>query len=239
MLRYIIIFAFIVTSVTASNAELIFQRKLSFGSKITGGNSEFQSIDVDWLLDRNDKNKNQLTFSGAFDRESSNGVDSVFRVNGTLRYAHSLTKQYFNYCKLDATHDRSQDIDVRLVPTLGFGFWFVDEANFKFNIEGALGYQLEYLRDQTQADTPIWSANSTWVLGDFTNTFALYSALTDFGNFRAINTASYSAKINNNFFVKLTLKDEYNNRPVAGVLKNDITLTTSLQYAIKEKGGKS
>jgi len=233
-MRIFFVILFAVFCVNAASAELILDRKFALGGKLTAGNTSVQSLHFDFLLNRNLKLDHEFTVKGNFDKESSAGVDTAFKFSSVLRLAYSLSERHYHFYKLNADHDRFQDINLRLIPTVGMGYWFVNESKVKSILEGAVGYQKEYMLDNSSTDIMILRLSQDFTLGDFSNEFDVYANVADFGNFRGVNETKYTMKLNSHYALKLSLKDEYNNRPASGIQKNDLRFTTSIEYAVKE-----
>ncbi|MFH1683567.1 MAG: DUF481 domain-containing protein [Candidatus Margulisiibacteriota bacterium] len=215
-------------------AETIFERKISFGGQLASGNTDVQSLHADFSLNRNRKFVDEITAKGSFDREFSSGAETQLKAYSSLRLAHSLSNDYYRYYKLEAFSDRFQDIDMRLIPTVGLGYWFINEKDFKSMIEAAVGYQKEYLINKTAEEMFVLTLSHNLLFGVFSNDLDVYTAINDLDNYRFINIAKMKIKLNTHYAFKLSLKDEFNNRPAAGVQKNDVTFITSLEYAFKE-----
>lgn len=205
------------------------------GGWLTGGNSRVQSLHGDIFLDRNHKLVNQLTVKGSFDHESSGGADTLFKIYSSLRFSHSLSGKLYDFYKIEAEHDRFQDIDLRLIPTVGIGCWFLNEDELRFLVEGAVGYQREYSVDRTADELVVLKLSSYFLLGAFYNDLDVYAAADDPDNYRVVNQMAYKVKLNSYYAFKWSLKDEYNNRPLTGVEKNDVRMSISLEYAFKKK----
>jgi len=210
------------------------ERKFSLGGWLTEGNTRGQSLHADFFLNRDRKGVNEITCKGSLDHESSAGADTMFKAYSSLRYAHSLSPRLYNFYLLEAEHDRFQDIDLRTIPTVGVGHWFANEDGFKFMVEGALGYQRNYLVDRTADELVVFKLSSSLRAGAFSNEFDYYTSTSDPGNFRLVNYLSFKVKLNSYYSFKWSLKDEYNNRPPAGVQKNDLRFVASIEYAIKQ-----
>jgi putative salt-induced outer membrane protein YdiY len=198
----------------AAQAELSIERKFSLGGWLSSGNTEGQSLHADFYLNRDQEFVNTVTLKGSLDQESSAGVETMFKIYSSLRYAYSINPKFYNFYKLEGEHDRFQDIDLRLIPTIGIGYWFVDKEDFKVKGEGAVGYD--------------------FILGGFSNDLDIYMAANDLNNYRVVNQMNYKIKLNHYYFLKWSLKDEYNNRPAAGIQKNDLRFALSLEYSFKK-----
>lgn len=232
--KLIILFSLIFL-VNSALAKLTLERKLSLGGNWSGGNTDSQALHADFLLNRNEKWRREVSVKGSFDKESTAGVDTKFNLYGRVRYGHSISRQLYDFVMLEGTHDRFQDIKLRVVPTIGLGYWFIDQPALKANVEAALGYQKEYLLSSTaENDSFVLRLSSDFKIGALINEFDLYTAVSDLSNFRLTNTLNYKLKLSNHYALKWTLKESYNNIPAAGVLKNDLSFLIAIEYAFKK-----
>ena len=63
---------------------------------------------------------------------------------GLTRYFYDFgeSNQWFNSYQVQVDHDRFADIDYRLLPSAGIGYWIAKEADGKAMVEVSLGYQI-------------------------------------------------------------------------------------------------
>lgn len=218
---------------SVSYAQTIFDRKLAIGGQHAGGNTKLNSLHFEYYLNRNRKFTDELTTKWSLDYESSDGVDTVLKAYTFLRYAYSMGNDLYHFYKLELEHDRFQDIDLRLIPTIGIGYWFRNDDTFRFTIEGAIGYQRNYQLNRAADEMVVLKLGTFFMLWAFSNDFDVFVDSADFNNFRFVNEMIYKIKLNTYYSFKWMIKDEFNNRPAAGVQKNDVRTTLSLEYSFK------
>jgi putative salt-induced outer membrane protein YdiY len=101
----------------------------------------------------------RLTFNGAYnfgrqedddtgDKETS--VDNWF-VAG--KYDYFFTEKFYGYGSLRYEKDRIADLDRRFIPSVGVGYLWFDEADFKFDTEGGVAYVHEKFDDGDTNDS--------------------------------------------------------------------------------------
>ena len=235
MQRYTYSFLILLLLSKIAFAEMVFDRQLSLGGQFTAGNTETNSLNVAFSLNRNNRFVDELTIKGSFDQQANSGAETRFKVYSLLRYARSLSKKTYYYSKLEAEHDRFQDIDLRLLPTIGLGYWFADKSMFNAMVEGALGYQRQTLLNNEVEETAIVALTSKLLWGSLTNSLALYGSASDLSNFRVSEALDFKVKLNDHYAVKWTLKDEYNSKPPANIKKNDLSFITAIEYSSQAK----
>lgn len=218
---------------TSSPAEIILERKISAGGQLTSGNTQIQLLRTDFYFNRNRKWIDEVTIKGSLDTESSGGSQTMFKAFTSLRYGHSLSKNLYDFIKLEAEHDRFQNVNLRIIPTIGLGYWFADEKKFKSMIEGALGYQRNYFINLSQSESALLKLSSSCSFFNFSNQLDIYGALDDLENFRVVNEVNLRIKLNENYALKWSLRNEFNNRPPQGIQKNDLFTVLSFEYVFK------
>ena len=219
---------------SVSFAEVILERKIALGGQLTGGNTQVQSLHLDFKLNQNTKWRDETSISGSFDQSLSSGSETQNKIYTAFRYGHSLNNKYYSFYKLEAEQDRFQSVNFRIIPTVGMGYWFSDAIDFKSMLEAAIGYQRVYLVNQTEEELIILALTSKLDWGWLSNDFNAYVAPSDFNNYRFINTTDFKINLNQYYAFKWILKDEYNNQPASGIQKNDLSFMTSLEYSFKE-----
>jgi len=217
-----------------TQAEITVEHKLSLGGQLSGGNTDVQSLHFDFYVGRNRTAEDQVAIKGSFDREFSQGAETEFKANSKIRYSRFITKQFFNYYKLTLDHDRFQDITLRVIPTIGLGYWLLKEVAYNSMLEVAVGFERNFIANQADEQMAIVNLGSDVTWGIFSNNFDLYANPNDLDNYRLINTANLRIKLNKFYAFKLTLKEQFNNQPAAGVLKNDLAFLTSIEFASKD-----
>jgi len=59
------------------------------------------------------------------------------------RYAYSFSEEmkWYHFYKIEGSQDRFANVDSRITPSSGLGYWFSDEDDYKAMVESALGYE--------------------------------------------------------------------------------------------------
>ena len=70
------------------------------------------------------------------------------RYDAMTRYAYSFgkKKKWYNFYKAEVNRDRFANIDVRLIPSTGVGYWFSDSPKWKLFTELGAGVEITDFR---------------------------------------------------------------------------------------------
>ncbi|MBU0574021.1 MAG: DUF481 domain-containing protein [Candidatus Margulisiibacteriota bacterium] len=221
-------------STVALAVEQRIDRGFSLGGDLSTGNTQENSINATLRLNRNKELVDETTLKASLDYKSANGADTKFKIYSSLRYAHSLANTVYSYAKMEFTHDKFQDIEMRFVPTAGVGRWFFNEDDLRLMGEAALGLQADILKDNLSSGTMVLTLSSDLQWWGLVNSFDSYFALDDFANYRFTDTIFYNMYLSEYHLFKIGAKDEYSNMPVAGVKNNDFTFLISFEYRFTE-----
>ena len=159
--------------------------------------------------------------------------------NGSGRYAFNLGSQnkWYNFYKLTADHDRFANIDYRLLPTTGLGYWFHDTDSMKLMAEAALGYEYTDFRDATDESEEMLFVSRGFMekvlLGDskIRQDVFFYPAVDDFSDYRLHSETVFTNPLSDRLSLSVSFIDDYDSEPSGDIKKNDIRLTTSLTYS--------
>ncbi|MCK5288070.1 MAG: DUF481 domain-containing protein [Candidatus Omnitrophica bacterium] len=124
-------------------AEEGWKRQLSLGYNQSNGNTDKSELNISGEI------KNimiEAEFLGKLDLyySSSNKKMDSQKWIGLTRYFYDFgeAKQWFNSYQIQVDHDRFADIDYRILPSTGIGYWISKEADWKAMVEASLGYEI-------------------------------------------------------------------------------------------------
>lgn len=89
------------------------------------------------------------TFDGAYnfgrqkDPTTGDKITSIDNFFAAGKYDYFFTEKFYGYGSFRYDHDRIADLDRRLTPSVGVGYQWFDEADFKFNTEAGIAYVSE------------------------------------------------------------------------------------------------
>jgi putative salt-induced outer membrane protein YdiY len=210
-------------------------REVSFGYNLAKGNTNTEQLDFGVKYNKNRFHIDELTYKasflyGAFDKKMN-----AQKWYGLGRYAYNFgeTKSWYRFYRMEADRDRFANIDYRLVPAAGIGYWFLDREDKKFLLEGGLGFRHIVYRDDTKdRNEPVFTPRAYFlkkVSGTLTlsEDFIFYQSLKDSRYSLRSESAAVNA-INDRLALRLSFIDEFDSEPAGNAKRNDIRFITSL-----------
>jgi putative salt-induced outer membrane protein YdiY len=216
--------------------EKLWSGDISLGYSDSRGNTEESQLNGK-ITSRRKTKKNEFTFQAQGRYSSTNDRMDAQEYSGYLRYAYSFGNElkWYNFYKFYVEHDKFSDVNYRLIPSFGYGYWFYSQDNFKLLSEAGLGYKVTdyYSSDDKDEITSVFRGFLSKKI--FKNTtisedFYIYPSLGDFGQYMIYSETSLDNPLNDKLSLVISLVDEYNSDAPAGVKKNDLCLTSSLAY---------
>lgn len=213
------------------------QRKLSGGYSQSGGNTEVArgilGFSATGKAERDE-------WAGKINGEyaSSQHKMNARRFYGLIRYAHSLEekKKWYYFQKLEGDRDHFANIDYRLTPSLGLGYWFANTDSWKMMAESAVGYEHTHFNDETEDSNqakliPRFFLEKALIKNlSFNQEFVMYLSRGGAGEYRFRSQSALINKINQHCDLVLRFLDEYNSMPSGTAVKNDYRLMSSIDY---------
>lgn len=213
------------------------KRNIAIGFSKATGNTQNSQRTV--ALDMNRKTgQDEFTMKGSYYYSSSDRKMNSQKWYSIIRYAYSFwDKAWYNFYKLEADHDRFANIDYRLIPALGIGYWFSDTPDWKAMVEVAIGFQNTNFRDDTKDKNEAILVpraflekkifDTTTISEDIT----LYPSLEESGDYRLHSETTLNTALNEHLSLQLSFIDDYNSNPPGNTKKNDTRFITSLTYS--------
>ncbi|MFT7538839.1 MAG: putative salt-induced outer membrane protein YdiY [Lysobacterales bacterium] len=222
----------------AAKKDVEWTREVSVGISQTGGNTEKGSfsgnIDVNRKTD-----KDEWTAAYSQYLASSNKKQDARKSKASLRYAASFgaEKEWFHFYKVEADQDRFSNIDYRILPSGGIGYWFADTDSFKANVETAFGYEHTSYRDGTKSKGEMVVIPSAYIEKEISDglriseKITIFPSLEDLSEVRLISETKVSNTLSDNMYLTLRFIDEYDSAAKGSSEKNDYRFVSSIDYA--------
>jgi len=212
------------------------QGEVSLGYDRTTGNTRDNQISGSFLMSRNNKHVDEWTLGGNLYYSSTNRKMDAQKWYGMGRYAFSLgeSKKWYSFFRGEADHDRFADIDYRLVPAAGVGYWLYDLPGIKLMAEVGAGLDHTVYKSKIK-DRDEWVLTPRLFLekklfnnSKITQNLYYYPTIEDYNDYRLRSDTSLDIALNKKLSLRLSLIDDYNSVPSEDTKKNDLRLISSL-----------
>ena len=218
--------------------EAISTREITAGYTLTDGNTENRQLLGSFLLSRNRVTVDEITLKGSAYYSSSYGENDAEKYNVMARYAYSfgLSRKWYNFYKIEGGRDKFADIEYRLVPSIGLGYWCYDMPNLKLLVESAIGLEHTNYRGAAVTDDKLtfipraYYETKIFRNSRFTQDVTFYNSFNDLSEYRIHSETELINPINDKLAVNFSFIDDYVSNPPPGVEENDMRFISSLKY---------
>lgn len=160
ILLFMIISMFILPSFVCAEGK--WKREISLGYNQASGNTDKAELSIAGSISKDFTNATLLSKFDIFYSESDGNMDSQKWLSLT-RYAFDFgkRKKWFNSYQLQVDHDKFADIDYRILPAIGIGYWLSREDAWTWSAEGSFGYEMtNYKSDKSDDKTAVFIART-------------------------------------------------------------------------------
>jgi putative salt-induced outer membrane protein YdiY len=221
----------------AQAAPRLWSGELSAGASLSEGNTEEADANLGALAQRATSD-NDVKLKATADWKSSNSETTAQRYYALGRYAYNLgrDKRWFNSYNLEWDRDRFANIDWRVTPTVGIGYWFSNTQDFKLSSEAGIGWERTQFRDGTASRSDavvVGKLNLDKKISEsarLTQDLSVWPSLGDVGEFRLRSETALTTTITQSVALRLALLEEYLSNPAGDKEENDVRLTASAVY---------
>lgn len=114
------------------------------GGLLARGNTDADSFNASADLDHKTE-RDEFTFHGQylFSRQRVPGDgkhETVDDLLGRAKYQYTFAPNWYGYGSIEAEHDVIAGLDLRLAPSVGIGYQWIDQPNLSFTTEAGVGY---------------------------------------------------------------------------------------------------
>ena len=223
---------------TKQKKDKLWQSEIAVGYSKASGNTQNNQFSLRSKANRK-TDHDEFTLRGDVHYSSTKKKMDSQKWYGMGRYAFSFggNIKWYNFYKLELDHDRFANIDYRIIPSIGIGYWFSDEPDWKAMTEVGLGLEHTESRDDTKdSDEVVLIPRAFFEKKLFGNSLVsqdltLYPSLSDIGELRLHSESKLTNPINDKLSLSLSLIDDYNANPPQGTKKNDIQIISALTYS--------
>jgi putative salt-induced outer membrane protein len=217
------------------------------GFSLARGNSDTTNLAIGFNGARTTLNDKLLTYATSIyasnDKPGAGGV-TANDIRGGARYNHNIASRAFAFGSADYEYNELQFLNLRSIYSGGFGYHAIEQPNMTLDL--LLGGN--YTRESYSANTatPAIQRNIAGVtagedfirkLGKMTTVneqFYFYPDLSNTGQYRFAFDLALDTKINKWLGWQTTASDRFLSDPIPGTLRNDLILTTGLNFSFRD-----
>ncbi|OPY65635.1 MAG: hypothetical protein A4E57_03100 [Syntrophorhabdaceae bacterium PtaU1.Bin034] len=215
----------------------LWKTELALGFNLSEGNTVTSSFSGYFHSSRK-TDSDEFTIKGSYSYGSAERRMDDQKWYGMIRYAFSFReRKWYNFYRFEGDHDRFANIDYRLLPSTGIGYWFFDKPGLRAMAELAIGLENTHFRDNTPGATEtvliprIFLEKRLLANTVFFQDITLYPSLSYFGDYRLRWETSVKNDLTDRLFLRFSFIDNYNSSPGSiDTKRNDMQFITSLGY---------
>ncbi|MBU1043259.1 MAG: DUF481 domain-containing protein [Candidatus Omnitrophica bacterium] len=217
-------------------AEGSWEQEVAAGYTSKTGNTQNSQLNLAYQ-GKKTMDESELDLKAATLYSSQNKKMDGQKSNGMARYAPNLgDSDWFTFAKVEAEHDKFASIDHRIMPSLGTGYWFAKEEEWKAMAEVGIGYETVKYTDSTTEENMVLSPRfyCEKMLFDrtkLTQDLVYYPSLERADNYRVRSETVLTNALSEEVALRVSFIDEFNSTPIGDIKKNDTQLVFSLVYS--------
>jgi putative salt-induced outer membrane protein len=226
--------------VCADKASAIAEWKgdISLGYSRSDGNTENSELSIEGSAIK-EMVGSVFSLKGNIYYSSTNNKMDAQNWSGLTRYAFDLDEEalWFGTYQLEVNHDRFADVDYRIIPSVGIGYWLSQTEDLKSFLEASLGYEFTEYRSNTPdgKETILilhgFADKGLFEQSRISEDIYLYPSLSYGGDYRLKSETAFTNPISENLALKVSFVVDYDSDPPSGTKKTDTRLITSLKYS--------
>lgn len=210
-------------------------RSIAVGYDKSNGNTKSSDFSVRLLVNRKTDAGEFAMKSDVYYSSSNNKMDTQ-KWAGMLRYAYRFRdRAWYSFYKVENDHDRFANIEYRVIPSTGLGYWFFDTSGFKALAEFGVGFehtnfrQEENDQNETVLIPRVFLEKALFYRSRISQDITVYPSLTDSGEYRLHSETSFINPINDKLSLCFSFIDDYYSNPTQVTEKNDSRFISSLK----------
>lgn len=237
MIRFILFSIVFAGLLPVVYAESMWTRELSLGITNTTGNT--QSAQLNGLVEANRKTEeDEITFKASTLYSSQNKKMDVQKHNASGRYSlNFLENQWYAFYKFSVEHDKFSNINYRILPDVGIGYWFSDTEDWKAMAEVGFGVEHTNYSDMTKKRTDAifvpraFFEKTVFEKAKLSQDIAMYPNLEVSDQFRVVSETRFTNPLSDSMSLRFSFVDEFNSSPTGDSKRNDTRTVLSLVYS--------
>ncbi len=183
------------------------------------------------------RDKIAVTFTSIYSKNtvSGNSVLTANAMRGGISYNVNVTPKAYAYGSSDLEFDEFQRLDLRFVPSAGFGFHAIKNPNTVLDLYGGGALNKEFFSTgirRSSGEAVIGNDLTHKIIGGRTQLrekLVFYPNLTEQGEYRINFDLSQATSLNKWLAWQLSFSNRYLSNPVQGRKTNDLIITTGFR----------
>jgi len=209
-------------------------RTITIGFSQAGGNTDTSDFKGDVSINRKTADDEWTAKLNSY-IATTNEEEDARKFYGMLRYAYSFGEKlkWYHFTKMEADQDQFANVNYRLTPSSGVGYWFSDKGRLKAMAELAIGFEHTDYADSTNSENEIILVPRGFFDVKLVKEMSLreditlYPSLEELGDFRLHSETKLVNPINDVLSWNLSFIDDFNSDPTGSSKKNDYRLVSS------------
>ncbi len=214
----------------------LWSRTVTFGYGQSGGNTEKSQFNGDLAVHRKTDHDEWIGQWNSYVTTVDSETDSQ-KYYGMLRYAYSFGRdlKWYHFTKFESNRDMFSNIDYRMIPSTGVGYWISDQEDYKLMFEAALGFEHTDYHDNTGDDNNVVIIpRGYWEKVIFRDArlkqdVVLYPSVEDVETYRFRTQTDLIHPITDNLSWRMSFIDDFDAGASDGTKKNDYRLISGVE----------
>ena len=213
-------------------------KKISLGYSQTGGNTKKSYGSAVATADKKtDEDEWNLKYEAHYSSADKKMDGKKFYASGRYAFSFGDYKKWYNFYKLEGDQDRFANVDYRVIPSVGVGYWFADEDDWKAKADLGIGYEYtNYSDDSKSTGEPIliphaYIEKKISDKATISEDITLYPSLKETGEYRLRSETALTSPLADNLDLKVSLIDDFDSDPKGDSKKNDYRFISALEYS--------
>lgn len=210
---------------------------IALGYDQSTGNTENSALSVAGQIKRMFARGSALLKGDIYNSSTDNRLDDQ-KWSVLMRTAFDINEEgrWFFAAEVLTDHDRFADIDVRVTPSAGIGYWIANQEDWKWNVEGQLGYETTNYRSAKEDDNSMVAVLKSYLEkkvfknGRITQGITVIPSLEGNGT-RYKSESEFTNPLNDALDFSLKFIVDYNSEPSDGKENTDTRLVTGIKYS--------
>lgn len=211
---------------------------MTLGYTQTNGNTEKSSFNISGSA-KKVFNSSELSIKGDVYTASTDDQLDDQKWSSLVRYDIKFGEddRWFNSYQVLGDHDRFADVDYRITPSVGIGYWLYKEEDFSWMVEGSLGYEMTTYRSSKPDDESAVALGHTKIEkkifdnAKIAEDFTIIPALESGEGFRIKSETELTNPISESMDLSVKYVLDYDSEPSDGKKKTDSRIVTGVKYS--------